>query len=461
MSLRNAYTSFDNKATDLSADYKRKFKRNKEELGISLLYSNGNNNTYYSQSQQYLANNMVFSGSQSKNPGKDHLSSIAIDYADPVTNNFLLETGVKAETETLISDATVFTFSPSTNDYLFDNSQSYSSTFKRQVYSAYASASFSLFKQLNIISGLRLEHTVNTAFYSNSGKADIPDYNNLCPSFTISHTFEKKQLIKFSYAYRLERPEYRDLNPFVNLSDPHNISTGNPHILPEIGHDYQLGFNQDFGKENNLNITLVFTHNSPDIKSYTSFYPSYKVGDSTYYNVNVTSRSNIASENRYGININGAFVIAGKLTLRPGIQLYNRQINNIYSIPQKINGFEYRGNINCKYQLNKSFVMEVFGNYRSGTKWQGTQAAFYSYSIAMRHQLFKGKGSVGFVAVNAFGKYFTQRTSQEAVGFTASTKLQIPYRSFGINFLYKFGKLKINKPKEAENLLNNPPPDSQ
>ena len=34
--------------------------------------------------------------------------------------------------------------------------------------------------------------------------------------------------------------------------------------------------------------------------------------------------------------------------------------------------------------------------------------------------------------------------------------LEIPYRSFGINFLYKFGGFKI-KPKEDENFLGKPP----
>jgi hypothetical protein len=36
-------------------------------------------------------------------------------------------------------------------------------------------------------------------------------------------------------------------------------------------------------------------------------------------------------------------------------------------------------------------------------------------------------------------------------------RLEIPYRSFGINFMYKFGRIRIAKPKEEENLLGRPP----
>jgi hypothetical protein len=169
-------------------------------------------------------------------------------------------------------------------------------------------------------------------------------------------------------------------------------------------------------------------------------------------------RSNIASENRWGVNISSGINVLPGLTIRSNIQLYDRTTKNIYSIPPVISGFEYRGNINMNYQFNHDLVAEAFGNYTSGIHWQGRRAAFSSYTIALRQQLFKGKGSFGLTAVNAFGKYLIQKSTQMGTGFTGTTLLQIPYRSFGINFMYKFGKIKISKPKEEENLLTKPPP---
>jgi ferric enterobactin receptor len=350
----------------------------------------------------------------------------------------------------------VYTFSPAGYQYLLDDKQSYTSNFRRNVYAAYLSGTFKAFNYLDVIAGIRWEHTVNNAKYSNVHAVVIPDYNNTGPSLTIAHTFPTQQTLRFSYAYRLERPEYRDLNPFVNLADPHNISTGNPNIKPEIGNDFQLGYNYNFGRENNLNIILLYNYNSPDIKSYTMFYPTYQVGDSIYENVNLTRRSNIASEHRFGLNLSGSFNAASKFTIRPGIQLYRRTTNNIYASPVKVTGFEYRATLNANYQFNHGLVAEAFGNYRSGIKWQGRQAAFSTYSIAIKQQLFKGKGSFGFVTVNAFSKYFTQKSTQQGTGFTAATTLHIPYRSFGITFMYKFGKIKI-KQKEDDNYLTKPP----
>jgi outer membrane receptor protein involved in Fe transport len=325
------------------------------------------------------------------------------------------------------------------------------------VYAGYFSGSFRLFDWVNVIAGLRSEYTVNKAYYSNSGHVKIPDYNNLAPSVTLSRTFSGGQTLKFSYAYRLERPEYRDLNPFLNLADPQNITTGNPNIKPEIGHDFQLGYNYNFAQRNNLNVVLVYTHNNPDIKSYTTFYPVFQVGDSSYTNVNVTRRDNIASEDRWGIVLGGSFVPFDRFTVRPSVQLYERSTYNVYSIPARITGFEYRWNANMNYAFSHGLIAEAFGNYRSGIKWQGRQAGFMTYTLALRQQLWGGKGSLGLVAVNAFGNYLVQHSTIEGVGFVTDNRLEIPYRSFGINFMYKFGRIKISKPKEEENLLGRPP----
>jgi outer membrane receptor protein involved in Fe transport len=456
-SLRAANNKIRNNSTDVGVDYTRKFRREKEQLGFSFLYSAGQNNTSYLQSQRYTTTDSLFSGSTSSNPGRDKLTILGLDYSWPVAKGLLLETGLKTEIETFISDANVYTFSPAKYAYAFDDQQSYGSTFKRSVYAGYVSGSFRLFDYLNVIAGIRSEYTVNKAYYSNAGHVGIPDYNNLAPSITLSHSWENGQTLKFSYAYRLERPEYRDLNPFLNLADPQNITTGNPNIKPEIGNDFQLGYNYNIGRDNNLNIVLVYTHNSPDIKSYTTFYPSFQVGDSTYTNVNVTQRANIASEDRWGLNIGGSFSPFAKFTIRPNIQLYERKTLNIYSIPAKISGFEYRWNMNMNYQFGGGLIAEAFGNYRSGIRWQGRTADFLTYTIALRQQLFGGKGSLGLVAVNAFGNYLTQHSVVEGVGFVTDNRLEIPYRSFGINFMYKFGRLKISKPKEEENLLGKPP----
>ena len=456
LDLRSAKNTIRNNTADLGFDYTKKFRRDKEQLTLSLLYSASQDNTSYLQSQRYVASDSLFSGSSGNNPGRDKLTSVNLDFAYPISKDILFETGGHVEIESLVSDAPVYTFDPAVYAYVFDDIQSYDATFRRQVYAGYVSGTLKAFRWLDVIAGLREEYTINKAFYSNSGHVRIPDYNNLGPALTLSHAFADNQVLKFSYAYRLERPEYRDLNPFLNLADPQNITTGNPNIRPEVGHDFQLGYNVGFDKNNSVNTILLFTHNNPDIKSYTTFYPTFQVGDSTYDNVNVTRRDNIASEDRWGLVLGGSFMPFGHFTLRPGVQLYERITTSLYSIPQRITGFEYRWSINANYQFQHGLVVEGFGNYRSGIRFQGRTADFLTYTFALRQQLWGGKGSIGLVAVNAFANDLRQHSVVEGVGFHTDNVLEIPYRSFGINLLYKFGGFKI-KAKENENFLAKPP----
>ena len=58
-----------------------------------------------------------FSGSSSNNPGTDNEINISIDYAQPVSKNFLIETGVKMVDQNLTSIADVSVFNPSINQY--------------------------------------------------------------------------------------------------------------------------------------------------------------------------------------------------------------------------------------------------------------------------------------------------------------------------------------------------------
>ena len=93
-------------------------------------------------------------------------------------------------------------------------------------------------------------------------------------------------------------------------------------------------------------------------------------------------------------------------------------------------------------------------------KWQGRQPNMYSYTLAVRKQLFKTKGSIGIVIVNAFNQYIHQDILSLAKNLITHSYRDIPYRSFGISFTYKFGKLKFSKPKESENYLYTPPTDN-
>jgi hypothetical protein len=72
--------------------------------------------------------------------------------------------------------------------------------------------------------------------------------------------------------------------------------------------------------------------------------------------------------------------------------------------------------------------------------------------------LFRKKASIAITSTNPFNTYINQKTDLAGDNFTLTSLRQIPFRSFGLNFTFKFGKLQFKPEKEEEhNEIMNPP----
>ena len=447
--LRNSDSRSRIGSTDYSLDYKKKFKNEGQELDIVYDQSNGNPYSNYIQSQSYEGQTVPFSGSLSTNPGTDREIDISIDYTHPVNKNILIETGAKMVDENISSIANVSDFDPSLNQYVSDAFQSYHLNYKMKVYAGYLSTNFKLFNWLNVKAGARYEHTdVNIDFPNTS----VPAYGTFVPSVVLSHDFNKTQSLKLAYSKRIERPEYRELNPFINLSDPYNLSTGNPLLKPEIGNNLELGYSSTFKKGGNIYISLIERINTQDVKQVTTFYPAFLIGDSTYTNVSVTNSQNIGEEYNTGISVSGSYPITTKLNMRGNLMVSQRYIVSNVGIGNQSTGFRARLNLNATYQLNKDLVFELFGFYSSPVQnIQGKNPQYFMYTFALRKLFWDKKASFGFTATNPFNKYVRQLSTISTESYTSTNIRMMPMRSFGISFMYKFGKLEFSKTKEDDN----------
>jgi len=447
--LRNSDSRSRIGSTDYSLDYKKKFKNEGQELDIVYDQSNGKPYSNYIQSQSYEGQTVPFSGSLSTNPGTDKEINLSIDYTHPVNKNILIETGAKMVDEDISSIANVSDFDPSLNQYVSDAFQSYHLNYKMKVYAGYLSTNFKLFNWLNVKAGARYEHTdVNIDFPNTT----VPAYGTFVPSVVLSHDFNKTQSLKLAYSKRIERPEYRELNPFINLSDPYNLSTGNPLLKPEIGNNLELGYSSTFKKGGNIYISLIERINTQDVKQVTTFYPAFLIGDSTYTNVSVTNSQNIGEEYNTGINVSGSYPITTKLNMRGNLMVSQRYIVSNVGIGNQSTGFRARLNLNATYQLNKDLVFELFGFYSSPVQnIQGKNPQYFMYTFALRKLFWDKKASFGFTATNPFNKYVRQLSTISTESYTSTNIRMMPMRSFGISFMYKFGKLEFSKTKEDDN----------
>ncbi|MDB5157477.1 MAG: Ferric enterobactin receptor precursor [Mucilaginibacter sp.] len=454
MSLRNSNSRFNANAIDYGLGYKKTFKKDGQELDILYTGSRSKNNSYSFQQQDYQTGNYPSSGAMSTNPGKDRETDISVDYVQPVSKNFSLETGVKGVFESISNN--VITDTLSAGGFIPNANQTYGFNYQRNVYAYYLSAQFSLFNFFDVKAGLRDEYTKTNSDFPG---AQIPAFNIVAPSGVLSHKIDQTQSVKISYSYRIERPDYGDLNPFYNISDPHNISTGNPSLRPEKGHNYELGYNKSYNSGANFYVAVFYRYNTDDIQSYTTQFDTLNIGGTKYTNVFLNQRYNVGTETTEGLSLFGSVPVTNKFNLRANTMFADRITTNPGN--PKVSGFTYRLNLNTTYEFDQNLVAEAFGNYNSSQRTiQGTRPAFFSYNIAIRKLFFNKKASIGFTTADPFNKYVNQKAMTSGTNFTQSSLRQVPFRTFGICLSYKFGKLEFKKEKDDNNDGLQAPPEN-
>jgi outer membrane receptor protein involved in Fe transport len=330
VSVNHSYNEYHSYNIDGSLGYKKTFRKEDQELEISLNESYDNNHAKANNYQLLQPMDSLFYGTNSDNPGKENEMEISADYTQPLKEDVILGAGGKVNFYDINSTSNISSFQPDSKLYLFDSSLSNFLNYHQKVYALYSELSFPAGTLFDAKLGVRYERTEINAFYSDAQQqANIPGYNTFFPSLFLSKKLSNRQILKLSYSKRIERPDYGDLNPFINTSDPKNITAGNPYLLPEIGHRVELAYSNDL-KFGNFIITAFYRRNNNDIQPYIVFYPTLPIGDSVYTNVAVGTRQNIGIENNTGISLFLNFNFNSKLNIRTNLFSFYRSYDQCH-----------------------------------------------------------------------------------------------------------------------------------
>lgn len=450
--LRNSDSRFRGRYFDYSIDYKKTFNTEGQELDVLFNSSYGNNLSNYIQQTDTLSNGH-YSGIRGNNPGTDHETDISIDYTQPISKKVKIETGAKVVLENINNSVATDTLGGGV--WLPNANQSYGFNYDRKIYAGYVSTTFSMFNDfIGGMAGLRDEYTTTSANFP--GATSIPSYNTLAPSLVLTHKLSETESLKLNYSYRIQRPDYGSLNPFYNVSDPHNISVGNPNLKPEIGHNYEFGYNKSFNQGANIYIGAFYRYNTNDLQSYTTPYSTYTIDGTTYTDVYLNQRANIGTETTEGISLFGSLPVTKQFNLRTNMMFSNRITTNPGN--PTVRGFMYRINLNASYDFGHDFIGEAFVNYNSSQRTiQGNRPVFAFYNIAVRKQFWNKKASIGLTTTDPFANYLNQKSTTSGPDFSQTSIREIPFRSFGIILSYRFGKMEFKKDKNKDDNNNDMP----
>ncbi|PSL25354.1 outer membrane beta-barrel family protein [Chitinophaga ginsengisoli] len=103
-------------------------------------------------------------------------------------------------------------------------------------YDEYISAGYLSYERklgkFDLAAGLRVEYTHSKANSITQQQVTIRNYLTWLPSISATYTINENQQLGLSFARRITRPNFTQLNPFRFYNSPLNYVVGNPYLLP-------------------------------------------------------------------------------------------------------------------------------------------------------------------------------------------------------------------------------------
>ncbi len=164
------------------------------------------------------------------------------DYAKKNNSNAKLETGAKYSYATIKSGTDFLIANRDEMDFVFDNELSSDFSYKEKIGAAYFNYGNSMGEKVDFSVGARGEWTNYELFTNaNGNKKFSKSYGNIFPNLLLNFDFPDDLKAHASYVSRITRPRYQALNPYVIYQDPFTTIEGNPNLLPEKIHAFEIG----------------------------------------------------------------------------------------------------------------------------------------------------------------------------------------------------------------------------
>lgn len=426
-------------SSSTSLDYKHKFKKQKQELTTNLTFAD----TWVKRDQEFQTNyydadhSSYRSAVLQKAPGGGSSASLngQADFTTPfVFTNGKLDAGWKSQLYWFESgnNATIDSGNGPQKDPTLQNNYEYA----QQVHAAYASFGDQQGK-LGYQAGLRLEysHYEGTAS-ALGGQRYGNEFLNLFPSAYLSYKLAPKQDIYLSYTRRIDRPNFFQMMPYVDVSNPQDTNSGNPGLIPEFIHNTEFSYSRQFEKGHNViaSVYYQYTQNLIDrVKTFHENGNSYtrpqNLGSGTTYGVEVTARTQLMPVWDATVNFN----------------FFQNSINGSNVISNN-SGNSWFVKLNSNLKLPYSLSLQLSGNYDAPKiNAQGKTQEVYWIDLGLRKNLLKNKATI---VLNVSDIFNTRKYTNvyDLYGSSQTIYKDRETRIGNITFTYRFGRSDSKTP---------------
>ncbi len=469
LGIRNTRTSFQFRNIGASISYKHNFAKANKEWTVDANYNNSkNDNSGDYQTQYFYSNSNPKTAAfveRTGGGGTTKFFTAQSDFVNPISENIKMEMGIRGAVRNYVSTLSNY-IQDGTGKYVLIPGFSNDYEFNDQVYAAYLTFSQKI-KSFTYQLGLRAESSSYTGTLISTNKKFKNDYPfSLFPSAFLTYKLNDKSDIQLNYSRKINRPNFFQLIPNYDISDPLNLSIGNPNLVPEFTNLAEISYQNQLSKKTSFLATAYFKNTNdlitnyqyrdknpdpnakPDtvlITSYTNANTSYNVG------VELTTKTKLTKWWDFSVNVNlyNSTLKAGAIT--GGAD--NSQLSMF-------------GKINNSFTLPKNFSIQLSGDYQAKTilppnsrgsggggmmMWGGPQIGAQGYikpnygvDIAVKKDFMKNKAASLTLSMNDIFRTKLYATHSESQYFVQDNSRRRDPQILRLSFNYRFGKMDVS-----------------
>ncbi len=378
---------------------------------------------------------------QSENLGNQRIDNVSlkIDVEHPFSNINVTYGGKVSFIKTVnnLQNFTIQTAAP-----LFNPNSSNEFEYIENIQAAYLNGSKKIGDHWELQAGLRLENTNTEGFSKTLNQKNTNQYLKLFPTAYISYQKNDNHTFSFNYGKRINRPSFRNLNPFRIYINSNAFSEGNPFLQPSFTDNFEFNHTYKGKLTTNafLNIrsdgfgTIFSADEETEIQSIIreNYYTNYNWGIGEIYSFDAFS---------WWKSQNQVYVFGSKTVID----------DNIVAIPQ--NGTQLYLATNNTFSLGKNTKLQANFWYRSPGKFVLFDISeSYSFDIAINQSMFKDKLQLSLAVNDIFDKANDGKLISIVNGVKTAYAQNYSTRFVRISISYSFGNSKIkNKQRNFGN----------
>jgi hypothetical protein len=357
------------------------------------------------------------------------------DYSRTVGEKWKIDAGIKGST--VKSDNNMQLLDGYIGQLQLNTDLSNHFRYTEQIFALYGNIAGKINGTIDVQLGLRAEQTHSIGKSLTLDQRVERNYLNLFPSLFLSRNLGEKHKATVSYSYRIDRPNYQNLNPARSYLDPYAFQRGNPFLQPQYTHSLEL----KHGFDNKIFTTIGMSHVTDFV-----FFLIQPVDDQTAER----TPENIGTVRSYNINLSFPVTFSKAWSFQGNVMgiystmeyLYMESFLTLEQTNARINGSN-------TFVLGKGWTAELSGWINTPTRtaifispWIGTVDAGLQKSI-------RSNLKARLTVQDAFK---TNRWALRggATGFEQDVSIRFDSRVAMLNLTYNFGNQQIKSIRQRK-----------